>query len=64
MCDKERYQYSSKKRPQKNYSGGFGDCCCIQGCQNAFYDANRVKTDIALFKWLNDPALQKTVASY
>ena len=34
--DKEIYQNSSKKRPQKNYSGGFGDYCCIPGCQSAF----------------------------
>ena len=47
MSDKEIYQNSSKKRPQKNYRGGFGDYCCIPGCQSVFYDAKR------------DPALRK-----
>ena len=48
-----------KKRPQGNYRGGFGDYCCIPGCQRAFYDANRVKTGIALYKLPKDAALRK-----
>ena len=59
MSDQEIYQNSIKKRPQKNYRGGFGDYCCIPACQSAFYDANRVKTGIALFKLPKDPALRK-----
>ena len=59
MSDKEIYQNLSQKRLQKNYSGGFGDYCCIPGCQSAFYDANRVKTGIALFKLPKDPPLRK-----
>ena len=59
MSDKEIYQNSSKKRPQKNYRGGFGDYCGIPGCKSVFYDANRVKTGIALFKLPKDPALRK-----
>ena len=59
MSNKEIYQNLSKKRPQKNYRDGFGDCCCIQGCQSAFYDANRVKTGTALFKLPKDPVLRK-----
>ena len=59
MNDKEIYQNSSKKCPQKNHRGGYGDYCCIPGCQSAFYDANRVKTGIALFKLPKDPALRK-----
>ena len=59
MSNKEIYQNLSKKRPQKNYRGGFGDYCCIKGCQSAFYNANRVKTGIAFFKLLKDPALRK-----
>ena len=59
MSNKEIYQNLSKKRPQKNYRGGFGDYCCIKGCQSTFYDANRVKPGIALFKLLIDPALRK-----
>ena len=59
MSDQEIYQNSIKKRPQKNYRGGFGDYCCIPACQIAFYDANRVKTGIALFKLPKDPALRK-----
>ena len=43
MSDKEIHQNLSKKRPQKNYRGGFEDSCCIPGCQSAFYDENRVK---------------------
>ena len=35
MSDKEIYQNSSKKCPQKNYRGGFGDYCCY-ACQSAF----------------------------
>ena len=33
--------------------------CCIPGCQSAFYDASRVKTDAALFKLPKHPALHK-----
>ena len=50
MSNTEIYQNSSQKRPQKNCRGGLRDYCCIPGCQSAFYDANRVKTGIALFK--------------
>ena len=57
--DKEMYQYLSKKPPQKNYKGSFGNYCCIPGCQSAFYDANRVKAGILLFKLPKDPALRK-----
>ena len=59
MSDTEIYQNSSQKRPQKNYRGGLRDYCCIPECQSAFYDANRVKTGIALFKLPKDPALRK-----
>ena len=59
MSDKEIYQILSKKCPQKNYRGGSGNYCWIPGCQSAFYDANRVKTGIALFKLPKDPALCK-----
>ena len=59
MSDKEIYQNVSKERPQRNYRGGFGDYCCIPGCQRAFCDANRVKTGILLFKLPKDPALRK-----
>ena len=59
MSDKEIHQNLSKKRHQKNYRGGFGDYCCISRCQSAFYDANRVKTDTALFKLPKDPVLRK-----
>ena len=59
MRDKEIYQNSSKKHPQKNDRGGFGDYRCIPRCQRAFYDANWVKTGIALFKLPKDPALRK-----
>ena len=58
MNDKRIYQNSSKKRPQKNYRGCFRDYCCIPGCQSAFYDGNRVKTDIKIFKF-PDSALRK-----
>ena len=30
MSDKEIYQSLSKKRPHKNYRGGFGDYFCIR----------------------------------
>ena len=59
MSDKEIYQNLSKKRPQKYYEDGFGDYCYIPGCQSAFYDANRVKTGILLFKLPKDSALRK-----
>ena len=55
----EIYQSSSKESPQKNDRGRFGDYCCILGCQSAFYDANRVKTGISLFKLPKDLALRK-----
>ena len=57
MSDKEIHQNLSKKRPQKNCRGGFGVYCCISGCQSAFYDTNRVKTGIVLFKLSKDPVL-------
>ena len=59
MGGKDIYQNSSKKHPQKNYRDGFGDYCCIPGCQSAFYDANRVKTDIAIFELPKHPALRQ-----
>ena len=59
VSDKEIYQNLSKKRRQKNYRGDFGDYCCIPGCQGAFYDANRIKTSILLFKLPKNPALRK-----
>ena len=59
MDDKEIYQNSSKKHSQKNYRGSFGDYCCIPRCQSAFYDANRVKTGIGLFKLPKHQALCK-----
>ena len=59
MSDRKIYQNSNKKRPQKNYRGSFGDYCCILGCQSAFYDANRVKTGMVLFKLPKDPELRK-----
>ena len=48
---------SSKKRPEKNCSAGFGDYCCIPECKSAFYtkrDGKRVKTGISLFKFPKD----------
>ena len=57
MSDKEIHQNLSKKGPQKNCRGGFGVYCCISGCLSAFYDTNRVKTGIVLFKLSKDPAL-------
>ena len=60
MSDKDIYQTLSKKRHQKNYGHGFGDYCCIPGCQSAFYDANTVKIGILLFKLPIDPALRET----
>ena len=53
------YASSSKQRPSKNYSGGYGDYCCIPGCKSAFYDSNREKTGIALFKLPKETNLQK-----
>ena len=53
MGDKDIYQNSSRKYPQKNCRGGFGDYCCIPGCQSAFNNANRVKTDIAILNCQN-----------
>ena len=41
---------SSKKRPEKNCSAGFGDYCCIPECKSAFYikrDGKRVKLALA-----------------
>ena len=48
---------SSKKRPEKNCSAGFGDYCCIPECKSAFYtkrDGKRVKTGISLFRFPKD----------
>ena len=41
---------SSKKRPEKKCSAGFGDYCCIPECKSAFYtkrDGKRVKLALA-----------------
>ena len=59
ISDTEIYPNSSKKRPPKNYTGGFGDYSCFPGCQSAFYNANRVKTGITRFKLPKDPALRR-----
>ena len=64
MSDKDIYQNSSKKRHEENYRGGIGDYCCIPGCQSAFYDANRVKTGVAVFKLPKDPALREKLLRF
>ena len=48
--DEECYVGSSRKRPKKNLSGGFGEYCCVPGCKSAYFDSNREKTGISLFK--------------
>lgn len=55
----EKYVDSSRTRPRKNESGGFGNYCCIPHCTSALYDSNRVKTGISLFKFPSDTALRK-----
>ena len=48
---------SKKKHPEKYYSAGFGDYCCIPECKSAFYtkcDGKWVKTGISLLKFLRD----------
>ena len=54
---------TSRKRPKKNLVGRLGNYCCVPGCETAFYDKNREKTNISLLtipkredlrkKWLN-----------
>ena len=48
MAD-ENYSGSSKTRPDKNLSGGFGNYCCVPGCTSAVYKTNRQKNGITLF---------------
>ena len=48
--DEECYVGSSRKRPKKNLSGGFGEYCSVPGCKSAYFDSNREKTGISLFK--------------
>ena len=48
--DRPSYSGSSKTRPLKNQSGGYGGYCCIPCCKSAFYDSNRQKTGISLFQ--------------
>ncbi|XP_057292554.1 uncharacterized protein LOC130621265 [Hydractinia symbiolongicarpus] len=50
MNSQKVYAGSSKSRPQKNLSGGFGNYCCIPGCKSALYDSDRKKTNIGLFR--------------
>ena len=37
---------SSKKRPEKKFSAGFGDYCCIPECESAFYTKRDGKTSL------------------
>ena len=46
----ETYFLSSKKRPHKNLSGGYGKYCCIPGCKSATKDSNMNNTGISLFQ--------------
>lgn len=46
----ETYFQSSKKRPLKNFSGGYGKYCCIPGCKSATKDFNMDNTGISLFQ--------------
>ena len=56
MSTNETYSGSSKARPEKNSSGGYGNYCCVPGCTNAFYNSKREKTGITLFKFpVKDP---------
>ena len=57
MSDKEITSKFTQETSSEKF--GFGDYCSIPGCQSAFYDANRVKTGIAIFKLPKDPALRK-----
>ena len=53
---------SSKKRPEKYCSAGFGDYCCILKCKSDFYtkrDGKRVKAGISLFKFPKDNTEKK-----
>ena len=56
-CANSCSNYSSKKRPEKNYSAGFGGYCCIPDCTSTFYTkciGKRVKIEISLFKFPKD----------
>ena len=46
----ETYFQSSKKRPPKNYLGGYVKYCCIPGCKSATKDFNMENTGISLFQ--------------
>ena len=59
MSDEEINKNSSENVLKKIIEVVSEIICCIPGCQSAFYDANRVKTDIAIFKLPKDPALRK-----
>ena len=49
MMSAEFYSnYSSKKCPEKNYSAGFGDYCCIPECKSAFYTLNVIEKESKL----------------
>ena len=51
MSEKETYHAcSSKTRPDKNLSGGYGNYCCVPGCKSAVYNSRREKTGISMFK--------------
>ena len=46
----ERLSKTLRKRPKKDLVCGFGNYCCVPGCKSEFYDKNREKINISLFR--------------
>ena len=58
------YANSSRKRPEKNISGGFGKYCCVPGCKSATKNSNKQNTGIGMFSISTNPktkAVEKTL---
>ena len=61
-CANSCCNYSSKKRPEKNYSASFGGYCCIPDSTSTFYAkcvGKRVKIGISLFKFPKDNTVKR-----
>ena len=59
MSSETNYSASSKSRPEKNISGGYGNYCCIPGCTSALYDKSGKKTEIGFFRIPKNEPLRK-----
>ena len=56
---KDCYVNSVTSIAKKQEQGGCGFCCCIPLCTSAFYDKNKCKSGIGLFKFPAETSLRR-----